>query len=455
MNRSGSLFKHLDFILLDLICVTISFFGAFYGYHYAKLRYIANFDMYNGAYRVIVVLIFLTHFFYAFSGSIYSGILRRNAVDEIRGIVWHNIKLLASILIVLFFLKESATYSRLILAIFFCLNVFLMSVCRTIRKKSLLKTKKATARQSRMLLITEKENEEALTSLLDPKVYSGYELAGCADKDSYKDFIKENVIDEVFVSYPEGSVRNEIIETLVDMGLTVHIDIGQYLENTPNSQMNNINDRSVITTAINPMTFRQKFIKRLIDILGSILGLIVTAILFLIFAPIIFIQSPGPIIFKQKRVGKNGRIFDFYKFRSMYPDAEERKKALMDQNKMEGLMFKMDHDPRIFPFGRFLRKTSLDEFPQFWNVLKGDMSLVGTRPPTLDEYEKYSLYHASRLSIKPGITGLWQISGRSDITNFEDVVKLDREYIRNFSTFEDLRIMFKTIAVVFTGKGSV
>ena len=118
-------------------------------------------------------------------------------------------------------------------------------------------------------------------------------------------------------------------------------------------------------------------------------------------------------------------------------------------------MFKMDNDPRIFPFGRFLRKTSLDEFPQFWNVLKGDMSLVGTRPPTLDEYEKYSLYHASRLSIKPGITGLWQISGRSDITNFEDVVKLDREYIRNFSTFEDLRIMLKTVAVVFTGRGSV
>ena len=139
----------------------------------------------------------------------------------------------------------------------------------------------------------------------------------------------------------------------------------------------------------------------------------------------------------------------------MYPDAEERKKALIDQNKMEGLMFKMDNDPRIIPIGRFLRKTSLDEFPQFWNVLKGEMSLVGTRPPTLDEYEKYSLYHASRLSIKPGITGLWQISGRSDITSFEEVVKLDREYIRNFSTFEDLRIMFKTISVVFTGKGSV
>ncbi len=455
MNKSDSLFKHLDFILLDLISVMISFFAAFFGYHYVKLGFFVDFDAYDGAYRIIIVLMFLTHLFYAFSGNLYSDIMHRNSLEEIRGIIWHNIKLLASILIVLFFLKESATYSRLILVIFFGLNVFLMSVFRLIRKKSLSKTKKATARQSHMLIIADKENAESILSLLDPKAYSGYELAGCVDKDTYKDFIKENIIDEVFVSYPEGPVRSGIIETLVDMGLTVHIDIGQYLDEMPNSHINNLNDRSVITTAINPMTFRQKFIKRLIDIIGSIFGLLFTLILFILFAPIIFIQSPGPIIFKQKRVGKNGRIFNFYKFRSMYPDAEARKKDLMEQNKMEGLMFKMDNDPRIFPFGRFLRKTSLDEFPQFWNVCKGDMSLVGTRPPTLDEYEKYSLYHASRLSIKPGITGLWQISGRSDITDFEEVVKLDREYIRNFSVMEDLRIIFKTISVVFTGRGSV
>ena len=173
MNKSGSPFKHLDFILLDLICVTISFFAAFWGYHYVKLGSFIDFDAYDGAYRIIIVLIFLTHLFYAFSGTIYSEIMHRNSVEEIRGIVWHNIKLLATILIVLFFLKESATYSRLILAIFFCLNVFLMSVCRMIRKKSLLKIKKATVRQSHMLIITEKEHAESLRSLLDPKAYSG------------------------------------------------------------------------------------------------------------------------------------------------------------------------------------------------------------------------------------------------------------------------------------------
>ena len=456
MTQGEKTFKNLDFILLDLLCVAASFFSAFFGYHYIKQHLIADFDMYNGAYRIVVSLIFLIHLFYAFSGDIYSDILRRNSVEEVRGIVWHNIKLLGTILIVLFFLKESATYSRLILAIFFVLNIFLMTFFRLIRKHHLLKAKSSSAiRNSKLLIVCDREHADELCRLLEPKAYSGYELAGTADAASYLDYIKSNVVDEVLVSYSDEKTRGKIIETLLDVGLTVHIDIGQFFDEAPNSRMNNINDRSVITTAINPMTFRQKFIKRTIDIVGAVFGLLITAVLFIFFAPIILIQSPGPIIFKQKRVGKNGRIFNFYKFRSMYPDAEERKKALMSQNKMEGLMFKMDNDPRIFPFGRFLRKTSLDEFPQFWNVLKGDMSLVGTRPPTLDEYEKYSLYHASRLSIKPGITGLWQISGRSDITNFEDVVKLDREYIRNFSTFEDLRIMLKTVTVVFTGRGSV
>ena len=139
----------------------------------------------------------------------------------------------------------------------------------------------------------------------------------------------------------------------------------------------------------------------------------------------------------------------------MFQDAEERKKELMAQNEMDGLMFKMKDDPRITKVGKFIRKTSIDELPQFWNVLKGDMSLVGTRPPTVDEYEKYKLHHKARLSAKPGITGMWQVSGRSDITDFEDVVKLDTEYIKNWSIGRDFRILAKTVQVVLTGKGSM
>src|SRR5699024_735989 len=130
-----------------------------------------------------------------------------------------------------------------------------------------------------------------------------------------------------------------------------------------------------------------------------------------------------------------------YKFRSMYIDAEERKKELMAQNEMNGLMFKMEDDPRITKVGKFLRKTSLDEFPQFINILKGDMSLVGTRPPTLDEFEQYKTYHKKRLSFRPGLTGMWQVSGRSDITDFEEIVRLDVEYINNWSVSLDIKIL--------------
>ena len=198
----------------------------------------------------------------------------------------------------------------------------------------------------------------------------------------------------------------------------------------------------------------QLFLKRFLDICGALVGLLLTGIVFLIFAPIILIQSPGPIFFSQDRVGKNGKLFRIYKFRSMYMDAEERKKELMAQNKMNGLMFKMDNDPRITPIGKFMRATSLDEFPQFWNILKGEMSLVGTRPPTVDEYKQYELHHKARLATKPGLTGLWQVSGRSDITDFEEVVALDKKYISEWNFGLDIKILLKTILVVLKRDGA-
>jgi len=200
--------------------------------------------------------------------------------------------------------------------------------------------------------------------------------------------------------------------------------------------------------------YRMVFLKRLKDIVGAVVGLAITFAVGLVLAPFLLLESPGPLVFRQKRVGVNGRIFDFYKFRSMYADAEERKKDLMEKNEVQGLMFKMENDPRITKVGAFIRKTSIDELPQFWNVLKGDMSLVGTRPPTLDEYQQYSYYQKRRISFRPGITGLWQISGRSDIKDFDDVVKLDLEYIDNWSLLLDIKIILKTILVVFRGSGA-
>ena len=203
------------------------------------------------------------------------------------------------------------------------------------------------------------------------------------------------------------------------------------------------------------ITTRMVVVKRLMDICGALIGLLVTAVATIFVAPPLLIESPGPLFFAQTRVGRNGRLFKMYKFRSMYADAEERKKELMAKNEMDsGLMFKIEDDPRITKVGKVIRKLSIDELPQFWNVLKGDMSLIGTRPPTLDEFQMYKSSYKRRLSIRPGITGMWQVSGRSDIKNFDEVLALDLEYIDNWSVTLDLKLLFKTVWVALFGKGA-
>ncbi len=209
-----------------------------------------------------------------------------------------------------------------------------------------------------------------------------------------------------------------------------------------------------MTYAIQQMDNRRGMIKRLIDIIGSLAGLLITGIFYPFVALMIKLDSKGPVVFSQIRIGKNGRRFKIYKFRSMYTDAEERKKELSAQNEMQGLMFKIEDDPRITKVGKFLRKTSIDELPQFFNVLKGDMSLVGTRPPTEDEFEKYTPYYRRRLCMTPGLTGLWQVSGRSNVEDFDDVVKYDLHYIDHWSLSLDIKILFQTVLVVLFGKGA-
>jgi len=275
-----------------------------------------------------------------------------------------------------------------------------------------------------------------------------------ANADNFMDYIRTNVVDEVFINGDSISSSEALAEELLEMGVIVHFNLVHESKLMPNKVVEKCGPYLVLTSSMCIATPRQLFIKRSMDIVGSLVGLLITGIAFLIFAPLIKKQSPGPVFFSQVRVGKNGRQFKIYKFRSMYMDAEERKKELMEQNKMQGLMFKMDDDPRIFPIGKFMRKFSIDELPQFWNVLRGDMSLVGTRPPTLDEFEKYEAHHRARLGYKPGLTGMWQVSGRSKITDFEEVVSLDTAYLSNWNLAMDVRILFKTVKVVLLGRGA-
>ena len=194
--------------------------------------------------------------------------------------------------------------------------------------------------------------------------------------------------------------------------------------------------------------------KRAFDIFGSLFGMALLSPVFAAIALAVKLTSPGPVIFSQTRVGRYGRHFRFYKFRSMYIDAESRKAELLERNESrDGVIFKMRDDPRITPVGRFLRRTSLDELPQLWNVLVGDMSLVGPRPPVPSEVQEYTLEDRKRLDVIPGITCLWQIRGRSEIP-FREQVRLDKEYILAPSVWKDIAILLKTVPAILGGRGA-
>ncbi len=189
------------------------------------------------------------------------------------------------------------------------------------------------------------------------------------------------------------------------------------------------------------------WMKRFIDIVGALVGLVITGFLLIPIVVAIQIDDPGPILFGQIRCGWMGKRFKIWKFRSMCVDAEAKKSQV--KNEVQGAFFKNEKDPRVTRVGRFLRRTSLDELPQFWNVLKGDMSLVGTRPPTPDEVERYEVPEWQRLDVKPGMTGEWQVNGRSKVRSFEDVIRLDLEYQKNWTLLYDLKLIFKTVAILF------
>lgn len=273
---------------------------------------------------------------------------------------------------------------------------------------------------------------------------------------SILDYAKRHQVDLVIfnVNHIARKKIEHLIEAFSEMGIDSLITIDSFAIETLETKLEDFGTTNVIRLSPRLFTDGELLLKRLMDIAGALVGCLICILFGIIVAPLIFLEDPGPIIFKQKRVGRNGKYFYIYKFRSMYQDAEAKLQTLKDQNEMQGFMFKMKNDPRITKIGKILRKTSIDELPQFFNVLEGSMSLIGTRPPTVDEYNQYSAHHKRRISIKPGITGLWQVSGRSEITDFEEIVRLDCFYIDHWSITSDIKILLKTFAAVFTGKGS-
>lgn len=399
---------------------------------------------------------------------------RQDIVDQgpytmLVSVVRNQVLLIVFIILYLFVTKQGGELSRFIMGYFFVANILLEFIVRILYRKFLYYYVKNNSNENRVLLVTLENRAEIILKNLHKKNGNfqnitsivlldadriGQNIMGVpiiGDRDSMFATHREHVYDEVFINIPfDYEIALEsVIMGFEQMGLTVNLNIDVFNISVEEKVITNFGDYKVISFATKNMNSVQMLLKRLMDIAGSMIGLFLTGILTLILAPIIKIQSPGPVFFSQERVGINGRRFKIYKFRSMYADAEERKKELMEQNEMQGLMFKMKNDPRVTPIGRWIRRTSLDEFPQFLNVLRGDMSLVGTRPPTIDEYSQYENYHLKRLSIRPGITGLWQVSGRNEVRNFEDVVKLDFQYIDQWSLLLDIKIILQTVGVMF------
>lgn len=269
--------------------------------------------------------------------------------------------------------------------------------------------------------------------------------------------IHEKGIDQVYIMQRRSNQIDiqPYLDMCMEMGVTVRIIMNSFRTGAAQTYVSSVGTYPILTYHMVSLNASERFFKRCIDVLGSSIGIILSSPIMLVTALAIKLESKGPVIFKQKRVGQNGRHFYMFKFRSMCVDAEAKREELIAQNEMEGqFMFKMQNDPRITKVGKFIRKTSIDELPQFFNVLRGEMSLVGTRPPTLDEVEMYERGHWRRMSIKPGITGMWQVNGRSSITDFDEIVELDTQYIDRWNVLLDFQILLKTVLQVFRRKGA-
>lgn len=394
---------------------------------------------------------------------------KRTLMQETVSVFKTNIILAAIIAIYQLLDKSSVDFPRGLYVLTIIINVILMLIVREVIKLYL--TKKYRNKK-RLLVITTSDRADRIVDKYSSIDNWANRLYGIAviDRDMKGDningvpvvanvhdmmtYMKNEIVDEVYISIRQDKAEelSAVVMQLEDMGIIVHIKL-ETLDAYKDYDMKleKMGKTPVVTFANRFYDYRKLAIKRIIDIIGSIVGLVIMFIAMIFIAPAIKIESPGPVFFKQKRVGRNGRYFYIYKFRSMYMDAEERKKELMAKNEMSGLMFKMKDDPRITKVGKFIRKTSIDELPQFINVFKGDMSIVGTRPPTVNEFKQYEGHHKRRLSMKPGITGMWQAYGRKTITDFEDIVSMDLDYIDNWSIMLDVKIILRTFIAVFQG----
>jgi exopolysaccharide biosynthesis polyprenyl glycosylphosphotransferase len=486
---------------VDLITIAIAYFVA------RLLRIILPFGAQvteETEWFPVYVLCILGCILYNLMMNRYEGFFQRGYFVEASEVLKYNFVQFAFLSTCVYLFRLELVFSRLMLGYFVICDIILCYVLRVLFKAFIKATYSKGKGSEKILIVTDsKLLSKVMKNIQNDKGWS-YEIVGAAltdgktvadaekllgqainrNEDIEKEIDDKNLlkgknkkeftpqivagredlieaarqmpIDVVFFYCGQTEAEmDQWVQSFVLMGVRCYYCVQGMSFSVPCSGVGEFADFPVMCYNNEDRDWRMSIVKRVTDIVGSIVGLLITIILLPWIAIAIKIEdSKGPVFFSQTRIGKNGRRFRIYKFRSMYTDAEKRKQELMDQNEVQGPMFKMENDPRITKVGRFLRRTSLDELPQFWNIFKGDMSLVGTRPPTEDEFEQYNDYYRRRMSITPGLTGLWQVSGRSEVTDFNEVVKLDLQYIDNWSLGQDLKILIQTVGVVITGTGS-
>ena len=469
MNNKSNKVRGYVVTVIDLICIIVSFYFSIM----TKKDGLNNSDIIIEYQDAIIIIILLYVVISRGYMKVTQDIFKRGYIKEFLVVFRTQSLVMMSWFCYLFVMKQGSAYSRFVFIIFFVVCTITIYVARCYLKLFAFIIFKHSRIASNCMVITINDRAETIINnifnendwdmnisgiiIIDEEMTGKTigEVKVCGNSETMYDTVMYNAVDEVFINIPyEYRVKLEdIILIFEKMGILVHLNIDIYNMDIKNKTIDRFSGYNVVSFATTIYNFKSVIMKRVIDIVGSLVGLLIMLIAIIFVAPAIKLESKGPIFFSQKRVGKNGRFFKIYKFRSMYIDAEEHKKELMAQNEMHGLMFKMKEDPRVTKIGKFLRKTSIDELPQFLNILMGEMSLVGTRPPTVEEFRQYEARHRRRLSIKPGLTGLWQVSGRNNIDDFEDVVKYDLEYIDNWSVGMDIKLILKTLAVVFTRTG--
>jgi len=464
INNKNNLIQTYALALIDIICVLVSYSISFY------IRYRGSEKMDQTDFSMCMVLVVLSMVFSLILDWNHF-IFKRGYFDEFLAVLKYIFILTILLGFTVFAFRLGETFSRGVFGAFAIVNGVLTYFLHIVFKKFLFTYYKKSSSSEKIVLITNMKYVEELLLSVKSEGAWGYDIVGIVVLDNLNEIenvegipivstrsgmenvLSQMVMDVAFLYAPqmEEDDKNAIIDILDTMGVACFLSLGKRIHT---QKVGEFAGHAIIVYENNVIDYRKRFVKRAFDIICSLCGLFIFGIIYPIVAILIKIDSPGPVIFKQQRIGRNGRRFYMYKFRSMYTDAEERKAELMSRNEVSGLMFKMENDPRVTRIGKYLRKSSLDEIPQFINIFKGDMSLIGTRPPTVEEFENYSIHYRRRLSITPGLTGMWQVSGRSEIKDFEKVVELDLQYIDNWSLILDMKILAKTVMVVLRGTGS-